>query len=115
MPRLILLITAAVAVLAASVALAQEKLWVTADVLNRRSCPVASCPIVGRLYFREVAEVHERRGEWVRITKYYVDTGCALYGRADFVREGSRACQAEHGYRADGSFGEWVHGDYLSA
>ena len=115
MSRLVMMVTATIAVMAGSAALAQQMLWVTADELNRRSCPDATCPIVGRLYFQESAQIHERHGEWSRITAYYIDTGCALSGRADHVQEGSHACLAKHGYQADGRFAEWVHSAYLSA
>ena len=94
---------------------AQEKLWVNSSSLNRRTCPSTSCPTVGKYYFREAVFVHEWQGAWVRASKYYKDTGCYLSGRADFVKQGRTACLSQDGYRADGSFAEWVHGDYLSA
>ena len=58
------------------VAVHAEKLWVTVDRLNRRTCPDTSCGIVGRLFFREGVQVFERRGGWVRISRYY-NASCA--------------------------------------
>jgi hypothetical protein len=96
-------------------AFAQEKLWVNASSLNRRTCPSVSCPTVGKYYFREAVLVFERQGAWVRASKYYEDTGCYFSSRADYVKQGRTACLPEDGYRADGSFAEWIHGDYLSS
>ncbi len=114
-PLALALLMLAIATVAASPTEAQDKVWVTADTVNRRSCPDTACPIVGRLYFREAAEALERHGNWVRVSKYYVDPGCAFSGRADYVREGDRSCSQHHGYRADGAFAEWIHADFLSA
>ena len=80
MSNLVWMLAATIAVMEGSAAFAQQMLWVMADELNRRSCPDATCPIVGRLFFQESAQIHERNGEWPRITAYYIDTGCALSG-----------------------------------
>ena len=94
-------------------AAAQDKAWVTARELNRHSCPDPSCPVVGRNRLGDAITMYERLGKWVRISAFNVDPGCAD-GRALYVRQGSRACLARHGYRKDGSFAEWVQGDHLT-
>ncbi len=108
------LLSLALVITHSHLATAQDRLWVTADSLNRRSCPAEVCPVVGTLFFGESAQVLEQRGEWVRITKHYQDFGCAQHGKAEFVKKGSKNCLLEHGYKSDGSFAEWVHRGFLS-
>lgn len=95
-------------------AAAQDKAWVTARELNRHSCPDPSCPVVGRNSLGDAITMYERLGKWVRISAFNVDPGCADGRPALYVRQGSRACLARHGYRKDGSFAEWVQGDHLT-
>lgn len=52
-------------------ALAAEKRYVSADVLNVRLCPAKGCPITNRIYRQQVVEVFEVRGDWARISQYY--------------------------------------------
>ena len=57
----------------------------------------------------------ERRGNWVRLTWYYVDPGCIESGQALYVDAGNRTCSVNNGFRSDGSFAEWVNVWYLSS
>lgn len=82
-----------------------ERLWVTTQRLDRRTCPSERCGIVGQLFFREAVNVLERRGEWARITRPY-DAACEG-GRSPYVDRGNAACAAENGI-TDGKFAEWV-------
>jgi len=89
-----------------------EKFWVTAERINRYTCPSESCGIVGTLSFREAATVQERKGEWARVSRIY-HASC-VSGRSEFVDKGNAACVPENGI-VDGRFGEWVQSNYLSA
>lgn len=88
------------------------RLWVTTPRLERRTCPSERCGMVGQLFFREAANVLERRGQWARITQPY-DAGCEG-GRSTYVDTGNAACSAENGI-TDGRFAEWVPAQSLSA
>lgn len=89
----------------------EGKLWVTAEYLDRHSCPKDSCGVVGRLSFREAATVLEGRGAWVRISKEY--DGACENGQSLYVDEGDKACTSANGFR-DGRFSEWVRRKHLS-
>lgn len=93
-------------------AYASEKAWVTAERLNRRTCPATNCGIVGRLFYREGVQIFEKRGEWARITKHY-DASC-FYGQSEYVDAGNAACTTSNGIN-DGKFAEWVSLKYLAA
>ena len=82
-----------------------ERLWVTSQRLDRRTCPSERCGIVGRLLFREAVNVLERRGEWARITGPY-HAACED-GRSAYVDRGNADCTAENGI-TDGRLAEWV-------
>ena len=88
------------------------RLWVTTSRLERRTCPSERCGVVGQLFFREAANVLERRGEWARITQPY-DAACEG-GRSTYVDTGNAACIAENGI-THGRFAEWVLVRSLSA
>lgn len=88
-----------------------DKYWVTADYLNRRTCPSTNCGIVGRLIFREAAHIYERQGGWARISNYY-NASC-WQGRSEYVEAGNSECTPENGI-VDGRFAEWVSTSYLS-
>ncbi len=107
--RLFMIVLAAVLAMP-SVAYA-EKLWVTVDRLNRRTCPDTSCGIVGRLFFREGVDVFERRGSWVRISRYY-NASC-VNGHSEYVDSGNATCTAANGIES-GEFAEWVYAKALS-
>ena len=111
--HLLLLALAATALMDGPAA-AQDKAWVTARELDRHSCPDPACPVVGRNRLGDAITMYERLGKWVRISAFTVDPGCADNRPALYVRQGSRACLAKHGYREDGSFAEWVQGDHLT-
>lgn len=87
------------------------RLWVTTPRLERRTCPSERCGVVGQLFFREAANVVERRGQWARITQPY-DAGCEG-GRSIYVDTGNAACAEENGI-TDGRFAEWVLAANLS-
>lgn len=110
----LLLLALAATALVDGPAAAQDKAWVTARELNRHSCPDPSCPVVGQNRLGDAITMYERLGKWVRISAFNVDPGCADGRPALYVRQGSRACLAKHGYREDGSFAEWVQGDHLT-
>ncbi len=88
------------------------RLWVTTPRLERRTCPSERCGVVGQLFFREAANVLERRGDWARITQPY-DAACES-GRSAHVDAGNASCTAENGI-TDGRFAEWVQARSLSA
>lgn len=92
--------------------LAETAAWVTVDSLNRRTCPEASCGVVGKLGFREKATILEEKEGWARITKYY-DASCRN-GRSEYVDEGNSLCVPSNGIE-NGSLAEWVSARYLSA
>lgn len=89
-----------------------EKLWVTAERINRYTCPSETCGIVGTLGFREAATIRERRGEWARVSRVY-DASC-VNGRTEYVDKGNAACVPDNGI-INGKFGEWVQAKYLSS
>ncbi|MBV7523149.1 hypothetical protein KW834_01810 [Pseudomonas sp. PDM29] len=95
-----------------SSALADSKLWVTSDRLDRRTCPSVECGSVGHLMFREAVTVLEVKGKWSRISKFY-SASCNA-GQSDYVDKGNKACTKANGI-VDGNFAEWVESKYLSA
>lgn len=97
--------------LAATPALAAETLWVTADRLNRRTCPATHCGSVGWLMHREKATVYERRGGWGRISKHYYAS--CRNGKSEFVKTGDARCSADNGIN-NGKFAEWVSLKHLT-
>ena len=109
---------AANAFLVASIALscwavpviAQERLWVNADSLYRRTCPSKACGTVGKQFFRESVPALERRDGWVRITEPY-DASC-VGGISEYVDSGTAGCVPTNGIE-DGKFSEWVMEQYL--
>ena len=86
--------------------------WVTADRLNRRTCPEVTCGSVGVLFFRGGVTVYEERNGWVRISRRY-DASC-YNGESEYVDSGNAACNEENGI-VDGRFAEWVSEAYLSS
>ncbi len=88
-----------------SSASAETKMWVTADAVNRRTCPSEECGVVGKLFFREAAVVYEMSEGWGRISDRY-DASCAA-GRSKYVDSGNTACLESNGIK-DGRFAEWV-------
>jgi len=95
----------------ASVAFAETQMWVNVDTLNRRTCPSTSCGVVGKIFFREAVTVHETKGDWARITKYY-DASCSA-GRSRYVDSGNSDCNPTNGIEG-GRFAEWVTTKMLS-
>ncbi len=85
--------------------------WVTVDNLNRRTCPAATCGVVGVLKFREKATILEEKGGWARITRYY-DASC-VNGISQYVDSGNGKCVAANGI-TNGEFAEWVSAKHLS-
>lgn len=96
----------------ASGALAEAQMWVNVDTLNRRTCPSTSCGVVGKTFFREAVTVHETKGDWARITKYY-DASCSA-GRSRYVDTGNADCSPANGIEG-GRFAEWVSVKMLSS
>lgn len=101
-----------VSVVASSAPSQAEDMWVSVDRLNRRTCPSTACGVVGKLFFREHVDAVERRGNWVRITRWY-DAACAG-GISEYVDSGNANCVPENGIE-DGKFAEWVSVEALSA
>lgn len=97
----------------ATSALAESKLWVTSDRLERRTCPSEECGSVGQLMFREGVTVFEVKGAWSRISKPY-SASCSSYGYSQYVERGNKACTEANGI-VDGQFAEWVSSKHLSA
>ena len=85
--------------------------WVTVDNLNRRTCPMLTCGVVGVLKFREKATILEEKGGWARITQYY-DALC-VNGISQYVDNGNRKCVSSNGIK-NSQFAEWVAAKYLS-
>ena len=91
--------------------MADSEAWVTAERLNRRTCPSTQCGILGVLMFRERATVYEEKNSWARVSEYY-DAACRN-GRSEYVDSGNTACTEQNGIVA-GRLSEWVHTKYLS-
>lgn len=89
----------------------QKRFWVTSPRLERRTCPSAQCGVVGQLFFREAAEVFERKGKWVRVSKTY-DAACEA-GRSKYVDTGEDSCSSANGI-TNGRFAEWALAENLS-
>ncbi len=85
--------------------------WVTADRLNRRTCPSTDCGIVGALVFREGTHVYEWEGAWARVSRYY-NASCNK-GSSEYVDSGNKTCTFENGI-VDGQFAEWVSDRFLA-
>lgn len=92
-------------------AMAAADAWVTADRLNRRTCPDVKCGIVGVLMFREPVTIFEKQGSWARISKYY-DASCRN-GASAYIESGNAACVERNGI-VHGRFAEWISMDYIS-
>lgn len=97
----------------ATLALAEPKLWVTSDRLERRTCPSEDCGSVGQLTFREGVTVFEVNGTWSRISKPY-SASCNSFGNSQYVKRGNKACTQANGI-VDGHFAEWVLSKQLSS
>jgi hypothetical protein len=88
-----------------------EQMWVTAERIDRHTCPRSSCGTVGTLDLREAVTVVEQENGWARITHRY-DAACRS-GRSEFVETGSAACEPGNGI-VDGQLAEWVQARFLS-
>lgn len=62
--------------------------------------------------YREQAVVHEKKGGWGRVSKYY-DASCKN-GISEYVDSGNARCSTANGI-TNGKFAEWVSLDYLAA
>jgi hypothetical protein len=91
---------------------AGDKLWVTSKRLERRSCPSEACGVVGEYFFREAADVFERKGGWARVTRPYA--AACENGKSPDVERGNSACSPENGIR-NGELAEWVLAEHLSS
>ncbi|HEX8375397.1 MAG TPA: hypothetical protein VF606_09480, partial [Geminicoccaceae bacterium] len=89
-----------------------EQMWVTSQYLDRHTCPSSSCGVVGRLFFRESADVQERKNGWARVSRRY-DASC-VGGRSEYVDKGNARCTSANGIE-NGQFAEWVRLSSLSA
>lgn len=103
--------TAALAVTISTTALAESTHWVTSDRLNRRTCPSTQCGVVGQLFHREGVTIHEQRGRWARVSRYY-DAACRA-GRSDYVDDENSRCTSDNGI-VNGQMAEWVSLRFLS-
>lgn len=86
-------------------AIAGPSLWVSADRVERHTCPSDKCGVVGNLMFREGVEVFEAKGSWVRITKPY--SASCTNGTSEYVKSGKDTCDPANGIK-NGLFAEWV-------
>ena len=93
-------------------AVAEIDAWVTADRLNRRTCPQPTCGSVGVQFFREGVTIYEQKNGWARITRPY-DASC-FNGVSEYVDSGENACDAANGI-VNGRLAEWVSTEYLSS
>lgn len=98
-------ITSVAFFIAANVAAAERSLWVSADRVDRHTCPSVKCGIAGQLMFREGVEILETKNEWVRVTRPY-SASCSG-GISEYVKSGNAACVVSNGIK-DGMFAEWV-------
>lgn len=89
----------------------QGEAWVTADVLNRRTCPDPKCGIVGTLRYRGHVDIYEEQNGWVRTSRYY-PAPCAS-GKNEYVESGNAACTPGNGV-IDGRVAEWASASFLS-
>lgn len=105
------LITLVVLMTFSFTAIAAEKMWVTSDRLNRRTCPSTDCGVVGQLFYREGVTVLEHKDGWARITRRY-DAACTA-GRSSYVDSGNNSCTPQNGITS-GQFSEWVAERLLS-
>lgn len=92
-------------------AVTEEYVWVAVDRLNRRTCPSRDCGIVGRAFYRERFEVHERLEGWVRVSEPY-DASCRN-GQSEYVDDGNANCSEDNGI-VDGQLSEWLFGEHLA-
>jgi hypothetical protein len=90
----------------------RNKLYVTVQRVQPRTCPSERCGDVGRTGFRQTRDPLERRDGWVRITKFY-DANCAG-GRTRYVVAGNARFEATNGI-VDSRFAEWVPAAALSS
>ena len=105
-PRCMNAFVAAVAFfIAADVAAADQNLWVSADRVDRHTCPSVKCGVAGQLMFRAGVEVLETKNGWVRVTKPY-SASCSG-DISEYVKSGNAACVASNGIK-NGTFAEWV-------
>lgn len=88
-----------------NVAFADANLWVSADRVDRHTCPSIECGVSGQLMFREGVEALETKGTWVRVTKPY-SASCSG-GISEYVKSGNKACVGSNGIN-NGMFAEWV-------
>src|SRR5687767_7944004 len=72
---------------------AGSKMWVSTERIDRHTCASAACGVVGTLDFREAVDVHERKGDWIRVSKLY-DASC-INGRSEYVDKGNAACVSD--------------------
>ena len=86
--------------------------WVTADRLDRRTCPQPSCGSVGVQFRGDGVTIYERSNGWARITGPY-NASC-FNGVSEYVDSGNDACEEANGI-VDGRFAEWVSAQYLSS
>ena len=96
---------------AQEIPITSQFVWVTADRLNRRTCPSTNCGIVGTLVFREGTHIYGHDGDWARVSKYY-DASCVA-GKSEYVDKGNNACSLENGIE-NGRLAEWVSAFYLA-
>lgn len=87
-------------------------MWVTAERIDRHTCPSKKCGVVGTFDFREPAAVAETKDGWARVSRYY-DASCRS-GRSEFVETGNAECVRANGI-LDGQFAEWVEAKNLSS
>lgn len=89
-----------------------ERMWVSTQRVDRRTCPSITCGSVGWIAFRQAVEPLERHDGWVRITKRY--DGSCRNGVSEYVDKGDKSCSAKNGI-LDGRFAEWVPESALTA
>lgn len=91
--------------------LVQQRMFVIAGRLSRRTCPSTSCGISGSLKFREAVLVFETQDGWARITQPY--SASCKDGFSEYVKSGDARCEEGNGI-VRGIFAEWVSLQHLS-
>ncbi|MES2663292.1 MAG: SH3 domain-containing protein [Pseudomonadota bacterium] len=86
------------------------EMWVSANSLNKRTCPNLSCGIVGRLVKDNSVQVYEEKNDWVRVTPY--TAVLCEKNINEFVIAGNSECSKENGVQ-DNQMAEWTYKEYL--
>jgi len=84
--------------------------YVSANTLNKRTCPSINCGIVGQVRKGDKLNELEVKDGFTRVTNYYK---ACTNGIHDYVESGDNKCTTENGM-TDGMFAEWISTKHLS-